>query len=132
MTSPTNWDTKLTVMVGTEVITPIDSFSPTISVPMQPVHSLERDNVGHVAQPATFTFTMAVKAVGPVVAKLTDMARKRTSFTVSVSPASGTDWTFQSISFNDCFITSVANTIVIEGVPTTTFNCICLEYDQKA
>ena len=127
MTDPVKWDTKLTVMVGTDVVTPIDSFNPTITVPVQPLHSLERDNVAHIVQPATFTFTMAVKAVGAIVATLTDMARKRTKFSIAVSEASGTDWSFSKIAFNDCFITSVASTIVIDGVPTTTFSCICLE-----
>jgi hypothetical protein len=70
---------------------------------------------------------MAVKAIGPVVAKLTEMAMARTKFSVGVQETRGNDWTFQQIAFNDCYITSVANNIVIDGVPTTTFNCICLE-----
>lgn len=121
------WDTRLTVMVGTTVVTPVDSFVPIINVPVQPLHSLEADNVAHVVQPQTFTFTMAVKAIGPVVAQLTDMARRRAKFTVAVSQAAGNDWTFKQIAFNDCYITSVANNMVIDGVPTTTFNCVCLE-----
>jgi hypothetical protein len=127
MTAPMQWDTNLVVKVGGEKVTPIDSFNPIITVPVQALHSLEADNVAHIVQPATFTFTMAVKAIGPAVAKLTDIARTRTAFTVEVSEASGDDWTFSSLMFTDCFITSVANTIVIDGVPTTTFNCICLQ-----
>jgi len=121
------WDTRLTVMVGTTVVTPIDSFNPTFNSPVQTLHSLEADNVAHIVQPKTFTFTMAVKAIGAVVATLTDLALKHTSFTVAVSEASGSDWTFKSVAFNDCYITSVANNMVIDGVPTTTFNCICLD-----
>lgn len=127
MPEPRKWDTRLTVMVDTTVVTPIDSFNPTFNVPVQPLHSLEADNVAHVVQPQAFTFTMAVKAIGPVVAKLTAMAMARTKFSVGVQEARGNDWTFQQIAFNDCYITSVANNIVIDGVPTTTFNCICLE-----
>ena len=127
MTTPLKWDTRLVVKVDNKPVTPIDSFNPTITVPVQPLHSLEADNVAHIVQPATFTFTMAVKAIGPSVAVLTDLARKRTPFTVAVSENSGDDWTFDSVTFNDCYITSVANTIVIDGVPTTTFNCICLQ-----
>jgi hypothetical protein len=126
------WDTRLTVMVGTTVVTPIDSFNPTFNTPVQTLHSLEADNVAHVVQPKAFTFTMAVKAIGPVVAKLTDLAVKHTSFSVAVSEASGNDWTFKSIAFNDCYITSAANNIVIDGVPTTTFNCICLDLAPTA
>jgi hypothetical protein len=121
------WDTRLTVMVGPTVVTPIDSFNPTFNSPVQVLHSLEADNVAHIVQPQTFTFTMAVKAIGPVVATLTNMARNNQSFTVAVSEKTGTDWTFSNIAFNDCYITSVANNIVIDGVPTTSFNCICLE-----
>lgn len=127
MPEPRKWDTRLTVVVDTTVVTPIDSFNPTFNVPVQPLHSLEADNVAHVVQPQAFTFTMAVKAIGPVVAKLTEMAMARTKFSVGVQEARGNDWTFQQIAFNDCYITSVANNIVIDGVPTTTFNCICLE-----
>jgi hypothetical protein len=127
MPEPRKWDTRLTVMVDTTVVTPIDSFNPTFNVPVQPLHSLEADNVAHVVQPQAFTFTMAVKAIGPVVAKLTEMAMARKKFSVGVQEARGNDWAFQQIAFNDCYITSVANNIVIDGVPTTTFNCICLE-----
>ncbi|MFD3565994.1 hypothetical protein [Streptomyces sp. NPDC058667] len=121
------WDTRLTVMLDTAVVTPIDSFTPTFNSPVQPLHSLEADNVAHVVQPKAFTFSMAVKAIGPVVAKLTQMALSHASFKIGVQEASGSDWTFQQVAFSDCFITSTASTIVIDGVPTTTFNCICLE-----
>jgi len=125
------WDSRLEVRIGTTVITPIDSFNPVFNVPVQALHSLEADNVAHVVQPQTFTFTMAVKAIGPVVAKLTDMARSRTPFTVALSEASGSDWTFNQIAFNECYITSVSNSVVIDGVPTTTFNCMCLDVIEK-
>ena len=127
MPDAVKWDTRLTVMLGTTPVTPIDSFNPTFNSPVQPLHSLEADNVAHIVQPEAFTFTMAVKAIGPVVAKLTAMALAHTGFNIGVQEARGTDWTFQQIAFNDCYITSVASTIVIDGVPTTTFNCICLE-----
>jgi len=69
---------------------------------------------------------MAIKAIGPVVAQLTGLATSHTAFTVAVSEKTGTDWTYSNVAFNDCYIISVANNIVIDGVPTTTFNCICL------
>jgi hypothetical protein len=128
MTVPMQWDTRLEVKVGGERLTPIRSFSPNITVSVQALHSLEADNVAHVVPPTTFTFTMGVDAIGPAVAKLTDMALKRKPFTVEVSQLSGDDWSHSSLAFNECFITSVAGTIVIEGVPTTTFNCICLQF----
>lgn len=127
MADELKWDSRLEVKVGADTITPIANFNPTFNVPVQPVHSLEADNVAHLVQPQTFTFTMTVQAIGSSVAKLTDMARRRQSFTVGVSEKKGTDWTFTQIGFNNCYITSVANTIVIDGVPSTTFNCICLE-----
>jgi hypothetical protein len=127
MTSPPQWNTNLVVKVNGTTVTPIDSFNPTFSVPVVPLHSLESDNVAHVSQPATFTFTMAVKAIGPVVAMLTDLALKRTPFTVEASENTGDDWAFTSLTFNDCFITSIATTAIIGGVPTATFNCICLQ-----
>ncbi len=125
--SEVKWDTRLTVMLDTTVVTPIDSFNPTFNSPVVPLHSLEADNVAHVVQPKAFTFSMAVKAIGPVVAKLTDIALTHKSFNIGLQEASGSDWTFQQILFNDCYITSAASTILVDGVPTTTFNCVCLE-----
>ncbi|MGW4896982.1 hypothetical protein ACWEQL_32695 [Kitasatospora sp. NPDC004240] len=126
------WDTRLTVMLNSAPVTPIDSFNPTFNVPVQPLHSLEADNVAYIVQPKAFTFTMAVKAIGTVVATLTGMAMSHTSFTIAVQQAKGSDWAFDNIAFNGCYITSVASTIVIDGVPTTTFNCICLDTVPKA
>jgi hypothetical protein len=121
------WDSRLTVKVNGVPVTPIDSFNPTFNIPVVPLHSMEADNVAHIVQPNTFTFTMTVKAIGRAVATLTALARSHTRFTLSVSEETGTDWTFSNIDFRDCYITSVANTVVINDVPTTTFNCICLE-----
>ncbi|MFF7534714.1 hypothetical protein ACIP6Q_27805 [Streptomyces bobili] len=121
------WDTRLAVSVDAQPVTPIDSFNPTFNVPVQPLHSLEADNVAHIVQPQAYTFTMTVKAIGTAVATLTGLAMDNTAFTVVVQQATGTDWTFKSIALNDCYITSVASTIVIDGVPTTTFNCISLQ-----
>jgi hypothetical protein len=127
MTDPLKWDTRLTVVHDGKPITPIDSFNPTFASPTVPLHSLEADNVGYVVQPQTFTFTMAVKAVGPAVAKLTDLARRNEAFTLSLTPEHGNDWSFANVAFNSCYITQIANSVVIDGVPTTTFTCICLE-----
>ncbi|MFC9386774.1 hypothetical protein [Streptomyces venezuelae] len=121
------WDTRLTVMLDTTAVTPIDSFNPTFNSPVVPLHSLEADNVAHVVQPKAFSFSMAVKAIGPAVAKLTDIALTHKSFNIGLQEASGSDWTFQQILFNDCYITSAASTILVDGVPTTTFNCVCLQ-----
>ncbi|MFG2396924.1 hypothetical protein [Streptomyces lydicus] len=121
------WDTRLAVSVDAKPVTPIDSFNPTFNVPVQPLHSLEADNVAHIVQPQAFTFTMAVKAIGTSVATLTGLAMTNTAFSVVVQQGKGSDWTFKSIALNDCYITSVASTIVIDGVPTTTFNCISLQ-----
>lgn len=132
MPEATKWDTRLTVMLDGAAVSPIDSFNPTFNVPVQPVHSLEADNVAYVVQPKAFTFTMAVKAIGTAVATLTKLALERTGFSIGVQEQKGTDWTFKKITFNDCYITSVANTIVIDGVPTTTFNCICLQVSSES
>ncbi|MGW5986147.1 hypothetical protein ACWFRT_10185 [Streptomyces anulatus] len=125
--SEVKWDTRLTVMLDTTAVTPIDSFNPTFNSPVVPLHSLEADNVAHVVQPKAFSFSMAVKAIGPAVAKLTDIALTHKSFKIGLQEASGSDWTFQQILFNDCYITSAASTILVDGVPTTTFNCVCLQ-----
>ena len=131
--STVHWDTRLEVMLGTDTITPLDSFTPTFNTPVQVLHSVEADNVGYVVQPHTFTFTMTVKAIGPIVATLTAMAMNRQTFSLGLSEKRGTDWTFKSIAFNDCLITSVnPSNVVIDGVPAATFNCICLDATEEA
>lgn len=126
------WDTRLEVKIGTETITPIEAFTPTVNTPVQVMHSLEADNLMYVVQPQTFTFVMTIRAVGAVVAKLTDMARRHQKFSIGVAARNGSDWTFQSISFNECLITSVnPSTLGPDTVPLATFNCICLEVIEQ-
>jgi|tagenome__1003787_1003787.scaffolds.fasta_scaffold20719244_3 hypothetical protein len=133
MPDTVHWDTRLEVKLGTDTITPLDSFTPTFNTPVQVLHSVEADNVGFVVQPHTFTFTMTAKAIGSVVATLTALARDRKKFSIGVAEKRGTDWTFKSIAFNDCLITSVnPSNVVIDGVPVATFNCICLDAIEEA
>jgi hypothetical protein len=127
-----HWDTRLEVKLGTETITPLDTLVPTLNTPVQPLHSIEADNVGFVIQPQTFSFTMTAKAIGPAVAKLTDLARRGQKFSIAVAERRGTDWTFKSLAFNDCLITSTGpSNVVVDGVPAATFNCICLEVIEE-
>lgn len=126
------WDTRLTVMIGTTVVTPIETFQPTFDIPVQVVHSLEADNVAHYVGSMTFKFTIGVIAIGSVVATLTDMALKHTSFNVAISEVSGTDWSFQKIAFRDCYITSVGQNIGLTAAPTANFSCICLDMEPTA
>lgn len=134
-----DWNTRLAVMVGTELITPVESFNPTFTTTFRVQHSLERDNVGYVRQPFTFTFTMTVRAVGTPnaansVAKLTQMALEGTEFQISLVRADGSvgnEWAFQKGMFKRCFITSAApSNLTMQDSPTATFNGICLQYEM--
>ncbi len=130
---PPAWNTNLVIKVNNVVVSPIDNFIPTFNIPVDPLHSLEDDNVAHVAKPATYTFKMDVKAIGNSVATLTNLAVTRTSFTIEASEnEGGHDWSFNKITFTNCYITSVASTALIGGVPTVTFNGICLHVDAEA
>jgi hypothetical protein len=133
----TDWDTRLAVTVGTEVITPIESFNPSFTTTFRVQHSLEKDNVGFVRQPFTFTFTMTVRALGQAsqsngVATLTKMALEGTEFNVSIVRADGSpgdQWAFQEVLFTRCFVTSAQPTsITLQDSPMATFNAICLQY----
>ena len=136
----TDWDTRLAVMVGTEVITPIESFNPTFATAYRVQHSLEADNVGFVRQPFNFTFQMSVRAVGTPgasngVARLTKLALEGTEFEISVVRAEespGDQWAFQEVMFKRCFITSAApSNLTLQDSPTATFSGICLQYEMK-
>lgn len=129
-----DWNTRLEIKLGDQTISPIDNFTPTFNTPHTILHSVEADNVGIVRQPFTFTFTMTVKAIGTVVADLTELALNGTEFAIAVAQKGvGQDWAFKSIKFNRCLITSAnPSNIVIDGVPAASFNCIALNVNLEA
>jgi len=125
--------------LGTEMVTPIESFNPTFTTPYRVQHSLEQDNVGFVRQPFSFTFTMTVRAVGEAgqangVARLTQLALEGTEFQIAVVRADGSpgnQWSFQEAMFKRCFITSASpSNVTLQDSPSATFNCICLQYEM--
>jgi hypothetical protein len=125
----TDWKTRLELSVNGNVISPIESFTPTFSTPTTVIHSIEADNVGAVFQPQTATFTMTLKAIGPNTAELTKLAIDGTKFNISVAEKKGTDWTFSKMLFRDCMITSAnPSNVVIDGAPTATFSGIILGF----
>jgi hypothetical protein len=128
-----NWNTKLAVMVNNTLVSPIESFSPTLNVGHRVQHSLEADNVGIVTQAQTFTFTMTVRAVGASVAALTQLALAGTQFAIVLTEQVGSDWTFKSIAFNDCYFTSVSpSNVTLDDSPTATFSGVCLDVEPKS
>jgi hypothetical protein len=125
-----NWNTKLAVAVGGTLVSPIESFTPTLNTGHRVQHSLESDNVGIVTQAQTFTFTMTVRAVGASVAALTTLAMNGSSFQIVVTEQTGSDWTFSQIAFNTCYFTSVApSNLTLDDAPTATFSGVCLEVE---
>ena len=132
MPGPFNWATRLEVSIndGT-VLCPIDSFTPTFNTPTTVVHSIEGDNVGVIVQPQTATFTMTLKAIGPNVAELTNIALQGEYFRIQVAEKTGEDWTFKKLLFRRCRITSAnPSNVVIDGVPMATFNGIILGFRE--
>jgi hypothetical protein len=122
-----DWNTRLEVTVNGQRITPIQSFNPTFTTPFTVVHSLEADNQGFIRQPFTFTFIMVVKAIGTVVADLTDLALQGTPFDVAIAEKQGTDWSLKSIKFANCVSTSsTPSNTTLTDAPTATFNCAAL------
>jgi hypothetical protein len=129
MPDPLNWQTRLEVSVGGKPISAIDSFTPTFTTQMTPIHSIEADNIGAISHPQTATFTMALKAIGPAVADLTKLALEGKRFDIQVAEKKGTDWTFKKMLFRDCLITSAnPSNVVIDGAPAANFNGIILGF----
>jgi hypothetical protein len=132
MADPLNWQTRLEVSVGGKAISAIDSFTPTFTTQTTPIHSIEGDNIGAIFHPQTATFTMTLKAIGTAVAELTKLAIDGKKFNISVAEKKGTDWTFKTLAFRDCLITSAnPSNVVIDGVPSATFNGIILGFTGK-
>ena len=132
MADPRNWKTRLEVSLGSTPLCPIESFTPTFTTQVTPIHSIEADNVGAMSHPQTATFTMTLKAIGPNVAELTRIALEGEKFSISVAESTGTDWTFKKMLFRDCLITSSnPSNVVIDGAPTATFSGIILGFTGK-
>jgi hypothetical protein len=124
-----DWNSRLEVSVNGTTVTPIESFTPTYTTPVTPIHSVEADNVGAMYHPQTATFTMTVKAIGASVATLTGFTIKGTKFNVQVAEKKGTDWSFKKLLFRDCIITAAnPSNAVIDGVPIATFNGIVIGF----
>jgi hypothetical protein len=129
MAEQLNWKTRLEVTVDGKVVTAIDSFTPTFTTQITPIHSIEADNIGAIFHPQTATFTMTLKAIGTNTAELTKFAIDGKKFNISVAEKKGTDWTFNKMLFRDCLITSAnPSNVVIDGAPTATFNGIILGF----
>ena len=123
-----DWNTRLEVRQGGFLVTPITQFTPTFTTNHTVIHSVEADNVGYVRQPQTFTFTMTVQAIGSTVADLTKLAMEGTEFEIVVAAQTGTDWSFSSLKFSRCVITSAnPSNVVVDGAPTASFSCLCLK-----
>src|SRR5260370_29939056 len=124
-----DWNSRLEVSVNGTTVTPIESFTPTYTTPVTPIHSIEADNVGAMYHPQTATFTMTVKAIGASVATRTGFTVKGTKVNVQVAEKKGTDWSFKKLLFRDCIITAAnPSNAVIDGVPIATFNGIVIGF----
>lgn len=124
-----NWKTRLVVSVEGTVVSPIDSFTPTVNTPVTVIHSIEADNIGAIHQPQTATFAMTLKTIDPAVAELTKMSLEGTKFSIQVAEEKGSDWTFKKMLFRDCIVSSASpSNVVIDGVPSATFNGVILGF----
>jgi len=125
-----DWNSRLEVTLnGSATITPIESFTPTYTTPVTPIHSIEADNVGALYHPQTATFTMTVKAIGTSVLTLTQLGLAGLKFNIQLAEQKGTDWSFKKLLFRDCIITSAnPSNAVMDGVPIATFSGIVLGF----
>jgi len=127
-----DWNTRLEVSVNGTTVTPIESFTPTYTTPVTPIHSIEADNVGALYHPQTATFTMTVKAISTNVLTLTQFAIAGTKFNIQMAEARGTDWSFKKLLFRDCIVTSAnPSNAVMDGVPIATFSGMVLGFTGK-
>jgi hypothetical protein len=126
-----DWKTRLAVTYTdagkTVSISPIDSFSPTFSLGIEAIHSIERTHVGAVFSPQSITFSMTVKAIGDVAARLTALALSGKRFDITLQEKTGNDWAFNSVVLADCMITSASpSSASPSGAPSATFSGISM------
>lgn len=129
-----DWKTRLAVSYkdqdGNEVnVTPIDSFSPSFTLSTEVLHSIEATHIGAVTSPSSISFSMMVKAIGPVAGQLTALALQGKRFNVLLQETDdGHDWSFKSIVLEDCIITSASPTnATVSGAPSATFSGFSLK-----
>jgi hypothetical protein len=137
-----SWNTRLEVHVAGKPVSPITSFTTTFTTAITPIHSIEADNVGVIQKPQTIAFTMTVPAIGTDQATENAMAIYKlavsgTAFEVAlVVKGSGTDWSFSSLLYSGCYITSANPSNVTVGttsgqldtVPVATFSGIVTKF----
>jgi hypothetical protein len=132
-----DWRTRLAVsyLDGTTKvdITPIDSFSPSFGLSVEPIHSIERTHVGAVFSPQSITFSLTVKAIGDAAARLTALAMQGKRFDINLQEKTGDDWSFSSVVLRDCIITSATPTSASpSGAPTATFSGFSMHASAEA
>ena len=124
-----DWNSRLEVTVNGTTVTPIESFTPTYTTPVTPIHSIEADNVGALYHPQTATFTMTVKAIGTNALTLAKMAIAGTKFNIQLAEKKGNNWSFKKLLFRDCITTATnPSNAVMDGVPIATFSGIVLGF----
>lgn len=126
-----DWKTRLAVSykegATTQEISPIDAFTPSFSMNAEVLHSIERTHLGMVFSPENISFTLTVKAIGDVAAKLTALAIQRKRFDLTLLEKVGDDWSFAKVVLADCLITSATPTAAtISGAPAATFSGVSL------
>jgi hypothetical protein len=126
-----DWKTRLAVSykegATTQEISPIDAFTPSFSMNAEVLHSIERTHLGMVFSPENISFTLTVKAIGDVAAKLTALAIQRKRFDLTLLEKTGSDWSFAKVVLADCLITSATPTAAtISGAPAATFSGVSL------
>lgn len=125
---PMDWRTRLAVTYvdedGNRVdISPIDAFTPTFNLNAEVIHSIERTHVGAVFMPDSITFSMTVKAIGDVAARLTALALQGKRFDITLHEFNGTDWSFKTVVLRECIITNATpSNATPSGAPTATFS----------
>jgi hypothetical protein len=128
-----DWNTRLAVSYtdedgNTVNLTPIDAFAPNFTLNAEALHSIEETHIGVVYTPEALSFSITVKAIGDVAAKLTTLALQGKRFDVLLQESEGgEDWSFASIVMSGCIITAAQPTsATISGAPAATFSGFAL------
>jgi hypothetical protein len=80
------------------------------------------------------SFSLSVKAVGDVAARLTALALEGKRFDIVLQEGDdGTDWSFKKVVMSQCVITSATPTsATISGAPAATFSGLSLAASIEA
>lgn len=130
-----NYGAKLAIRIidadGNEVlISPLESFTPSISTPQDIIHSTEEERLGFGRGPTEFSFSFTVKSIGLAAKECVRIQLEQQTFELGVAEENTEtgDWSFTAMLYSSCKITNSGPSAISQGgIPVSSFDAVALD-----